>query len=105
MSTSSPCFQLAGVATLCFAISWSESITRNTSSKLRPVCHRIDHDQLDLLVGPDHEHVAHGLDCRTAVRFEASPLADAGQHAPQLGDLEVGVADHRKLRRMPFRLP
>jgi hypothetical protein len=37
MITSSPLCQLAGVATLCFAVSWSESITRSTSSKLRPV--------------------------------------------------------------------
>ena len=31
------CFQSAGVATLCLAVSWSESITRSSSSKLRPV--------------------------------------------------------------------
>src|SRR5437773_8041833 len=37
MITSSPCFQLTGVATLCFAVSCSESMTRSTSSKLRPV--------------------------------------------------------------------
>src|SRR6266487_3599337 len=37
MMTSSPCFQFTGVATLCFAVSCSESITRSTSSKLRPV--------------------------------------------------------------------
>src|SRR5262249_46508490 len=37
MITSSPCFQFTGVATLCLAVSCSESITRNTSSKLRPV--------------------------------------------------------------------
>ena len=37
MITSSPCFQFTGVATLCYAVSWSESITRRTSSKLRPV--------------------------------------------------------------------
>src|SRR5206468_3210362 len=37
MITSSPCFQFTGVATLCFAVSWSESITRRTSSKFRPV--------------------------------------------------------------------
>src|SRR6266542_6982105 len=37
MMTSSPCFQLTGVATLCFAVSCSESMTRSTSSKLRPV--------------------------------------------------------------------
>ena len=37
MITSSPCFQFTGVATLCLAVSCSESITRSTSSKLRPV--------------------------------------------------------------------
>src|SRR5712671_4983209 len=37
MITSCPCFQLAGVATLCLAVSWIESRTRRTSSKLRPV--------------------------------------------------------------------
>ena len=37
MMTSSPCFQLAGVATLWLAVSCSESMTRSTSSKLRPV--------------------------------------------------------------------
>src|ERR1700682_2532123 len=37
MITSSPGFQLTGVATLCFAVSCSESMTRSTSSKLRPV--------------------------------------------------------------------
>ena len=37
MITSSPFFQLAGVATLCFAVSCIESRTRSTSSKLRPV--------------------------------------------------------------------
>ena len=42
ITTSSPCFQLTGVATRCFAVSCSESITRNTSSKLRPV-----------VIGPD----------------------------------------------------
>src|SRR5579863_7572797 len=35
--TSPPSFQLAGVATLCLVVSWMESSTRNTSSKLRPV--------------------------------------------------------------------
>ena len=37
MITSSPCCQFTGVATLCLAVSCSESITRSTSSKLRPV--------------------------------------------------------------------
>jgi hypothetical protein len=38
-----------------------------------------------------------------AVRFEASPLALAGQHAPGLGNLEIGVADQRIVRRVPLR--
>ena len=37
MITLSPCFHGPGVATLWFAVSWSESMTRSTSSKLRPV--------------------------------------------------------------------
>ncbi len=37
MTTSSPSFQLPGVATLWWSVSCSESITRSTSSKLRPV--------------------------------------------------------------------
>src|SRR5688500_14840184 len=37
MMTRSPLCQFAGVATLCFAVSCIESITRSTSSKFRPV--------------------------------------------------------------------
>jgi hypothetical protein len=37
MMTSSPGSQFAGVATLWFAVSCSESIARRTSWKLRPV--------------------------------------------------------------------
>jgi hypothetical protein len=37
MITSSPCRQFTGVETLCVAVSCIESMTRNTSSKLRPV--------------------------------------------------------------------
>src|SRR5207302_449371 len=37
MITSSPCFQFTGVATRCFAVNCSESITRSTSSKFLPV--------------------------------------------------------------------
>src|SRR4029453_6723335 len=37
MMTSCPCFQFTGVATLCFDVSWQESRSRSTSSKLRPV--------------------------------------------------------------------
>src|SRR5581483_1640353 len=37
MITSLPGFQFTGVATLCLAVSWQESRSRSTSSKLRPV--------------------------------------------------------------------
>ncbi len=37
MITSSPWRQFTGVETLCLAVSCSESMTRSTSSKLRPV--------------------------------------------------------------------
>jgi hypothetical protein len=37
ITTSSPSFQFAGVATLKLSVSCSESITRRISSKLRPV--------------------------------------------------------------------
>ena len=56
----SPCFQFTGVATLCLAVSCRESMTRSTSSKLRPVRHRVGEDELDLLVGADDEDRADG---------------------------------------------
>jgi hypothetical protein len=37
MITSSPYFQFTGVATFALAVSCTESISRSTSSKLRPV--------------------------------------------------------------------
>jgi hypothetical protein len=37
MITSSPCFQFTGVATLCRAVNCTESSSRRTSSKFRPV--------------------------------------------------------------------
>ncbi len=40
MMTSSPCFQLTGVATRCLAVSWSESMTR----RLHPNCDRSSSD-------------------------------------------------------------
>src|SRR2546426_9286023 len=52
MITSSPCFQLTGVATLCFAVSCNESMTRSTSSKLRPVVMGYTISSLIFLSGP-----------------------------------------------------
>ena len=52
MMTSSPCFQLTGVATLCFAVSWQESRSRSTSSKFRPVLIGYVSIALTFLSGP-----------------------------------------------------
>src|SRR5207244_6132665 len=52
MITSSPCRQFTGVATLCFAVSCSESITRSTSWKLRPVVIGEAGSSLTFLSGP-----------------------------------------------------
>src|SRR6266851_1301477 len=52
MITSSPLFQFTGVATLCLAVSCSESITRSTSSKLRPVVIGYTRINLTFLSGP-----------------------------------------------------
>ena len=65
--------------------------------------HRIDEDQLDLLVRSDDEDVADGLVVgRRALGGVA--VGAGGQHAPGLGDLEIGVADHRIVRREALRL-
>src|SRR4026207_765268 len=98
MMTSPPCFQFTGVDTLCAAVSCSESITRSTSSKFRPVVigdtmtsltllagpatktllpradvpavvHRVHDDELALLVRSDHEDVADGLVVRGGPSF------------------------------------
>src|SRR5262245_56438968 len=52
MITSSPSFQLTGVATLYCAVSCSESITRRISSKLRPVLAGYVIINLTFLSGP-----------------------------------------------------
>jgi hypothetical protein len=65
MITSSPLFQSTGVATECFAVSWSESITRRISSKLRPVL--AGYVMLSLtFLSPDHED---GADRQGLVRL------------------------------------
>ncbi len=46
---------------MCFAVNCSESITRSTSSKFRPVVIGYTMIELDLLVRADHEHVADRL--------------------------------------------
>src|SRR6516165_11518653 len=50
--TSSPSFQFAGVATRCLAVSCSESMTRSTSSKFRPVVIGYTRTSLIFLSGP-----------------------------------------------------
>ena len=55
--------------------------------------HRIDQDELDLLVRTDDEHVADGLIIVRRTAFRGPPRARR-QHAVSLGDLQVGIADH-----------
>src|SRR5580658_750534 len=52
MTTSSPGFQLTGVATLYLAVSCSESMTLSTSSKFRPVVIGYTRISLIFLSGP-----------------------------------------------------
>jgi hypothetical protein len=59
MITWSPCCQFTGVATLCFAVICIESITRSTSSKLRPVLIGYDNSSLTFLSGP----ITYGTRC------------------------------------------
>src|SRR5882724_335431 len=60
MITSSPCFQFAGVATLCFAVNCIESSTRMISSKLRPVVIGYASVSLMRLSGPTTKTVRTG---------------------------------------------
>src|SRR5208337_3349888 len=47
----------------------------------------------DLLVGANHEYSAHGGVIRRSAAFRSIP-ALGGQHAVELGDLQLGVANH-----------
>ena len=65
--------------------------------------HRVDEDQLDLLVRTDHEDIADSLVVRRR------PLADVArgagrEHAVELGDVEIDVSDQRIVRRDALRL-
>ena len=104
MITSSPFFQLTGVATRCLAVSCIEFDHAQHFIEIAPGGHRIDQNELDLLVRADDEHVAHRL-----IVGRRAALRRAGrarrQHAVELGDGEVRVADHRKVRRHALRLP
>jgi hypothetical protein len=65
--------------------------------------HRIDEDQLDLLVRADDEDVPHGLVVgRRPLRRVTGGLGR--EHPVELGDVEVRVADDRVVGRMPLRL-
>ena len=65
--------------------------------------HRVDKDHLDLLVRSDHEHVSHRLVVGSGPPF-ARTLERRREHAPRLRDAEVGIANHRVVRRVALRL-
>src|SRR5439155_6264642 len=77
MITSCPCVQFAGVATLCFAVSWMESSTRKTSSKLRPVVMGYIRISLIFLSGPTTK-TARTVALSAGVRVFASPETEPG---------------------------
>ena len=65
--------------------------------------HRVDEDELDGLVGRDHEDVAH----RLVVGRRSVPrvaLDIRGEHPVRLRHLEVGVGDDRVVGRVALRL-
>ncbi len=71
--------------------------------EVAPGRHRIDEDELDLLVGADHEDVAQRrVLCGSA--FGGVALNVGRKHPVSLGDLEVGVGDHRVVRGGALRL-
>src|SRR5262245_33053613 len=74
MITSSPRFQLTGVATENFDVSCIESITRSTSSKLRPVLMGYVSMSLIFLSGPTTNTVR-TVALSAAVRVDAAPVA------------------------------
>ena len=61
MITSSPCFQLTGVATAVLRRQLQRVDDAQHLIEIAPGGHRIDEEQLDLLVGSDDEDGAHGL--------------------------------------------
>lgn len=73
MITSSPLFQLAGVATLCLAVSWSESSTRSHLVEVAPGAHRIDDHKFDAS-GP-MMNTARTAALSAVLRSLATPLA------------------------------
>src|SRR5260370_40490631 len=65
--------------------------------------HGVDHDKLYLLVRPDDEDVADGLVVGRGARGGIA-RGRGRQHVVQLRYLEIGVADHRIIRRRTLRL-
>ena len=103
MITSSPGNQFTGVATWCFAVSCSESITRSTSSKFPARCHWIDKYQLDLLIWSDDVNITHSRVIGGFARFGVS-LSIGRQHPVEFRDFEVRIADDWIVRRMTLSL-
>ena len=98
--TSSPCFQFAGVATRCLAVELHRIDDAQHFVEVAARGHRVDQHELDLLVRADDEHVAHRLIVGRRAAFRCARGARR-QHAVGLGHLQVGVADHRVVRRKP----
>jgi len=83
------CFQLTGVATLCFDVSWQESSSRSTSSKLRPATSGSQH-RLDFFPADDEHDSTVALSAESALTW----CPPSGRILRQ-GHLQLGIADHR----------
>ena len=94
MITSSPCFQLTGVDDSVLGGQLERIDHPQHLVEVAPRRHRIDEDQLDLLVRADDEHVPHGHVVGRRPRLGIARRAGR-QHVVELGHVEVGVADDR----------
>ena len=104
MITSSPCCQFTGVATLCFGGQLDRIDDAQHLVEVAARRHRIDENELDLLVRPDDEHVPHGLIVGWRAPCDGSPDAwpAAFRRASQI--VQIRVADHRIVRRRALGL-
>ena len=101
--TSSPCFQFAGVETLCLAVSCIEFEHPQNLVEVAARRHRVGQHELDLLVGADDEDRAHCLVQGRRAIFRGAGLL-GGQHVVELRHLEIAVGDDRIIDPRALRL-
>ena len=103
MITSSPCCQLHGRRDLVVRRQLERVDHPQHLVEVAAGGHRIDQDQLDLLVRADHEDVADGLVVRRSALGRVA-LDVRRKHPVRLRDLELRIADQRIVGRRALRL-